>query len=91
MRKEFLLDFFAGTSSLTAICTQNGWPDPETLRVNVLEQGPNELLCEVAFEEVIMEGSGCCAGRIECWGKYRVHLDASGSIIKADAVVGPRT
>jgi len=91
MDSESLLNFFAGTPGLMAICTQNGWPDPETLRVEILEQGGSELLCAVAFQEVIMEGSGCCAGRIDCWGKYRVKLDAAGSITRAEAVVGMRT
>ena len=91
MGEESLLRFFADAPSLTEICTQNGWPDPQTLRVVVLEQGASELLCEVAFEEVIMEGSGCCADRVGCWGQYRVQLDASGSIVRADAVVGPRS
>ncbi len=90
MDRDFLLDFFASAPSLTTICTQNGWPDPETLRVEILEQKPGGLLCAVAFEEVIMEGSGCCAGRVDCWGKFRVMFDASGSVTRADLVVGTR-
>ncbi len=90
MDSDSLLNFFACTADLTAVCTQNGWPDPASLHVEILEQRPGELLCAVAFEEVIMEGSGCCAGRIGCWGRYRVELNAAGTIARAEAVVGAR-
>ena len=90
MDSDSLLNFFVFAADLTAICTQNGWPDPESLHVEILEQRAGELLCAVAFEEVIMEGSGCCAGRIGCWGKYRVELDVTGNIARAEAVAGTR-
>ena len=90
MDSDSLLNFFVFTADLTAICTQNGWPDPESLWVEVLERRTGELLCAVAFDEVVMEGSGCCAARVGCWGQYRVELDAAGNIARAEAVAGAR-
>ncbi len=91
MDNESLLNYFTYSADLTAICTQNGWPDPESLRVEVLDRRLGELLCAVAFDEVIMEGSGCCAARVGCWGKYRIELDGSGNVARAEAVAGTRT
>lgn len=81
--------FFASTPKLAELCSQNGWPDPGSLNIDVVEQGQadakgtSELLCSVTFEEVIMEGSGCEAGRVSCWGRYRVKLDQQGNVIEA--------
>ncbi|MHB8345854.1 MAG: hypothetical protein ACYDHM_01475 [Acidiferrobacterales bacterium] len=90
MDSAALQKFFVFTADLTAVCTQNGWPDPESLHVEILERQAGELLCAVEFEEVIMEGSGCCAARVGCWGKYRVELDAAGNIAGVEAVAGTR-
>jgi hypothetical protein len=38
------------------------------------------VLLAVTFEEVIMEGAGCIAGRVPCYGRVRVRLDARGRI-----------
>ncbi len=83
MDMQPVTDFFETTPRLAELCTQNGWPDPETLKVELLEQTSDQLLCSVAFDEVIMEGAGCEAGRISCWGRYRVMLNAENKIIDA--------
>ncbi|MDA8420513.1 MAG: hypothetical protein M0039_04520 [Pseudomonadota bacterium] len=90
MDKDAIMRFFVQAADLTAVCTQNGWPDPDSLRVEILQQRAGELLCEVRFDEVVMEGSGCCAARVGCWGQYRVELDAAGRIARAEAVTGAR-
>lgn len=89
MDRRTLHDYFARTPRLAELCTQNGWPDPETLRVEVVERDGEAVLCSVSFEEVIMEGAGCVAGRIDCWGRYRVRRAADGGI-EAQLLAGPR-
>jgi hypothetical protein len=66
---------------VTRFTTQNGWPDNETLRFEVLDAAPDELTVAVEFEEVIMEGAGCVAGRQPCYGRMRLTLDAEGRVI----------
>lgn len=89
MDRRRLEHFFARTPRLAELCTQNGWPDPETLKVELLDRDGEAWLCSVSFEEVIMEGAGCVAGRIDCWGRYRVREAADGGI-DAELVAGPR-
>gem|GEM_PF-526109 len=75
-----LEDYLAGCREITAFCTQNGWIDGETLRVDVLERSGPSLLAAVTFEEVLMEGSGCVAGRVGCYGRVRVTVDENGDV-----------
>jgi len=89
--------FFCNTPKLAELCSQNGWPDPDSLNIDVVEQSPtdptgaSELLCAVAFDEVVMEGSGCEAGRIACWGRYRLKLDRQGNVADAALESGMRS
>lgn len=85
-----VIDFFSSTPRLAELCTQNGWPDNETLRIEVLEQCPGKVLCSVIFEEVIMEGAGCEAGRVPCWGRYWITI-GGGKVIDAALEVGSNT
>ena len=71
---------------LARLCSQNGWIDNDTLEVEVLEQGRDTLLAAVTFEEVIMEGAGCIAGRVPCYGRVRARLDPSGRIESIEVV-----
>jgi hypothetical protein len=80
MDQKSLLDFFAATPRLAELCTQNGWPDPNSLKVSVIENKPDEALCAVSFDEVVMEGSGCEAGRVPCWGKIRLRFTPEGNV-----------
>ena len=66
-----LEDYFARTPRLSELCTQNGWPDPDTLTIDVIGRDGDAVLCSVSFDEVIMEGAGCMAGRMGCWGQYK--------------------
>lgn len=89
MNLQAIKEFFSKTPKLAELCSQNGWPDPDSLKIDVVEQSPadpadaNELLCAIAFDEVIMEGSGCEAGRIACWGRYRLKLHQQGHVMDA--------
>lgn len=80
MDQKSLLDFFAATPRLAELCTQNGWPDPNSLKVSVIENKPDEAMCAVSFDEVVMEGSGCEAGRVPCWGKIRLRFTPEGNV-----------
>lgn len=85
-----LREYFNRTPALARLCRQNGWPDPETLSIEVLERTAGQVVCSVSFEEVAMEGAGCVAGRIPCWGRYRVQLDAQGDVERAELIAGAR-
>lgn len=75
-----LLEYLSGCRELAQLCTQNGWIDDETVRVEVLEGDDSWLLVAVTFEEVLMEGSGCVAGRVPCYGRMRIRLDERGDV-----------
>ena len=72
MSSDPLLQTLIVAPELASLCTQNGWIDNDTLRYEVLEEDANRWLLAVQFEEIIMEGSGCVAGRIPCYGRVRV-------------------
>ena len=71
---------------LAELCTQNGWPDDQTLTLDLLERGPDYLVAAVTFEEVIMEGSGCVAGTVPCYGRVRAELAADGSVRRLEVL-----
>ncbi len=83
MDKSAIERYFAATPILAALCSQNGWPDNDTLAVEVLEYGSDDAVCSVSFEEILVEGAGCVAGRVPCWGRFRVRWDATGRIVHA--------
>ena len=60
------------------------------MRIELLEEDDEQALCAVRFDEVIMEGSGCEAGRVACWGRFRVRLDARGRVVGAELETGDR-
>lgn len=65
---------------LAGLCSQNGWIDNETLQVDVLEEQAPCWVLAVSFEEIIMEGAGCIAGRIPCYGRVEVELACDGQV-----------
>lgn len=76
--------FFETSNQLAQLCQQNGWPDNETLRVEVAHDAHGSALCSVSFEEIVMEGAGCVAGRLGRWGQFRVSLDDHGNVRTAE-------
>lgn len=75
--------FFRVTPRLAELCSQNGWPDADTLRVQVVEHRDGEAVCNVSFDEILVEGAGCVAGRVACWGRFRLRLDPDGRVCEA--------
>ncbi|MFP5345220.1 MAG: hypothetical protein ACLGGU_06305 [Gammaproteobacteria bacterium] len=90
MDKAELTEFFLRTPRLAELCTQGGWPASESLKLDVMQQRGEEVVCDVRFDEVIMEGSGCEAGRVPCWGQFRLRLDEGGKVAAAELMEGGR-
>lgn len=83
MDKNTIHQYFAETPLLALLCSQNGWPDNDSLKVEVLEEAPASYLCAVSFDEIVVEGAGCVAGRVPCWGRFRVECSAAGQVVRA--------
>jgi hypothetical protein len=79
-------DWLARTPVLSRFCTQNGWVDGDTLRYEVRQRGPGRMRINVHFIEIVMEGAGCVAARVECYGQLDLELDAKGRVIDANPV-----
>lgn len=75
--------YFAHTPLLAHLCQQNGWPDAESLQVETRTLSAHAAICSVSFEEILMEGSGCVAGRATRWGQFEVQVDAAGDVLDA--------
>ena len=71
-------DYLRSCRELSTLCSQNGWIDNDTLAVEVLEQDDHSVLAAVAFEEILVEGAGCVAGRVPCHGRVRIRLTEGG-------------
>jgi hypothetical protein len=72
--------YLSSCAALTRLCTQNGWIDDATLQVKILERCERMIKAEVAFEEIVVEGSGCVADRKACFGLIALKLDARGDV-----------
>ena len=83
MTTDPVLDYLRRSRELTVFCTQNGWIDNDELSYQVLERHADKALIAVEFTEVIMEGSGCVADRIACYGRLRLRLDDHGEVLGA--------
>lgn len=75
-----LHEYLLSCRELAQLCTQNGWIDNDTLRYEVVHESPEAMVAEVRFEEVIMEGAGCIADRVACYGKVRARLNERGEV-----------
>jgi hypothetical protein len=69
---------------LTAFCSQNGWIDNQSMSYEIIEQNDHHVIAFVQFEEILMEGSGCIAGRVPCQGRLRLTLDRYGQVNHAE-------
>nr|VFJ86478.1 MAG: hypothetical protein BECKLFY1418B_GA0070995_100349 [Candidatus Kentron sp. LFY] len=68
-------EYLCTCRELSRLCSQNGWIDNETLKVDVLEKGQTSVIATVMFEEIIVEAAGCIGGRVPCQGRVRIFLD----------------
>lgn len=81
-----LEDYLHTCRELNLLCTQNGWIDNETLQVEVVERHDRSLLAAVTFEEIVMEGAGCIAGRVPCYGRVRVQFNETGDVDRLEVL-----
>ncbi|NIR59099.1 MAG: hypothetical protein GWO02_06055 [Gammaproteobacteria bacterium] len=79
-----ITEYLRTCRELSELTTQNGWIDNDTLRYEVVTRDERSLTASVHFEEVLMEGSGCPAGRVACWGRVRLDLDRDGGVRRAE-------
>jgi hypothetical protein len=75
-----ILQYLRSCRELALLCSQNGWIDNDTLRAQCVGKNGGEWLLAVTFEEVIMEGSGCIADKVPCYGRVRLRLDDAGRV-----------
>ena len=52
--------------------------------MDILDQDGQSVLAAVTFEEILMEGAGCVAGRVPCYGRVRAELTESGDVERID-------
>ena len=74
-------EFLETCRELTQLTTQNGWIDNDSLKFDIVSQTKDSLLVAVNFNEIIMEGSGCVAGKVGCYGQVKLSLDQDKQII----------
>lgn len=79
-------DYLRNCRELNLLCSQNGWIDSDTIRVEVVEQGPDSVLTNVRFEEILMEGSGCETGRVTCYGRVRAYLSPDRQVERLEVL-----
>ncbi len=81
-------EYLLNCREISRLCSQNGWPDNDTLEVEILEQNESEAIATVRFEEILMQGSGCEAGRVHCFGKLRLPLSTTGDVKGMEILIG---
>lgn len=86
MSSDPLLELLKKAPELASLCTQNGWIDNDTLTYEVIEHVGDRWLLAVQFEEIIMEGAGCIAGRIPCYGRVSITKHRNGSFQRIEII-----
>lgn len=76
-------DWLHSNLLINRFCTQNGWIDDDSLRYEVSAPGDDWTRINVYFTELVMEGSGCVADRVECFGQVDLRLDGAARVIEA--------
>ena len=69
---------------LTAPHSHNGWIDKNSLRYEIIEQNDSQVIAFVQFDEILMEGSACVAGRLPYQGRLCLTLDHYGQVSHAE-------
>ncbi len=82
---EAIRQYLISCRELNSFCSQNGWIENESLVFEVQAIEERSAVVAVRFTEVIMEGSGCVADRIACFGKLRLFFDEAGKVTAAES------
>jgi len=69
---------------LVRFCSQSGWIDNDSLHYAIVWQNEDEVLVEIEFDELLMQGTGGSADRVSCFGQMRLLLDRFGRVVQAD-------
>ena len=69
---------------LSRFCSGNGWIDNSSLRYTIIWQNENEVLVNIEFNELLMEGAGSLAEKVYCSGQMRLLLDRFGRVLRSD-------
>jgi len=69
---------------LSRFCSQNGWIDSESLHYALTWVNDNEILVDIGFDELLMEGSENLVGRVSCFGQMRLFLDKYGQVVSSE-------
>jgi len=71
---------------LARLCSSSGWIDNESLRYTVIMENSREIVIDIEFEELLMEGPDRIAGRIPCSGQLHLFLDRLGRVIRTEVL-----
>lgn len=85
-RGDRITQWLRSTPLVTEFCTQNGWVDDDTMRYEVRGEDGRGVRINVYFTEVVMEGSGCVADRVDCFGQLALQFDGRGEIVEGRVV-----
>lgn len=83
MGAETIDRWLKSNTLISDFCSQNGWIDNDTLRYEVRDRDDRALRVNVYFTEVIMEGSGCVADRVERFGQVELEVDDQDKVVDA--------
>lgn len=94
MKTDSIRDWLRTDTLINRFCTQNGWIDDDSVRYEVSAaprsdanadagKDPHWVRINVYFTELVMEGSGCVADRVECFGQVDLRLGADGRVAEA--------
>lgn len=78
--------YLARCRELNVLTSQNGWIDDDTLRFGVIQCEADSALIFVEFDEILVEGAGCVAGRVPCHGRLRLRLGGDGQVEDAEVL-----
>jgi hypothetical protein len=78
-----LKQFLHAWPGLAALCSQNGWIDNDSLQLEVIGRQNDALIVNVQFEEIVMQGAGCVADRVSCFGRVAIEIDESRQVVQA--------
>lgn len=78
--RDAICDYLLTCREVSAFCTQNGWIDNDTIRFDVVGRDRDSITVAIYFTEIVMEGSGCVADRIACFGRLKLLTDSEGRV-----------
>jgi len=71
---------------LTRFCSHDGCIDNDSLRYTIIMETCTEIVIDIEFDELLMEGSGSPGDRIRCFGQLRLFLDQLGRVIRSEVL-----